>query len=245
MDYDDSPIGRVLSRREALAALGISSLSLLGGRRLLGQYLPVRRQSPPDCIVRPEQTEGPYFVDEKLNRSDIRTDPSTGAQKDGTLLTLTLAVSSVRDRACAPLAGAHVDVWHCDAMGVYSDVRDPGFNTLGQRFLRGYQITDSRGDVRFQTIYPGWYSGRTVHIHFKIRTDPGAERGLVFTSQLYFDDALTSRVHLRMPYAAKGGRRDRNADDEIFARGGDRLLLAPTAAGDGYAARFAVGLHTA
>jgi protocatechuate 3,4-dioxygenase beta subunit len=245
MDRDDSPVGRVLSRREALAVLGASSLALLGDRTLrrLGAARP--EHSGPACVVRPEQTEGPYFVDEKLNRSDIRSDPGTGAQRDGTPLALVLTVASLRDGACAAVAGAHVDIWHCDALGVYSDVEDPGFNTVGQRFLRGYQVTDAKGEVRFQTIYPGWYSGRTVHIHFKIRTDPESHRGLAFTSQLYFDDSLTSRVHARMPYAAKGQRRDRNSDDRIFSRGGDQLLLAPKAAGDGYEARFTVGLQTA
>jgi protocatechuate 3,4-dioxygenase beta subunit len=126
---------------------------------------------------------------------------------------------------------------------VYSGVKDPGFDTVGQSFLRGYQLTDKAGEARFQTIYPGWYSGRTVHIHFKIRTDPGEARGHEFTSQLYFDDALTTKVFSRMPYAGKKGRRDRNEDDRIFGRGGDQLVLAPTAAGDGYAARFEVGLE--
>jgi protocatechuate 3,4-dioxygenase beta subunit len=243
MDRDDSPVGRVLTRREALAVLGVSSIALLGSRSRwsLGSAQP--RRPVPGCVVRPEQTEGPYFIDEKLNRSDIRSDPATGALKDGTPLALILTVSRLREGVCAPLVGAHVDIWHCDALGVYSDVQDPGFNTVGQRFLRGYQITDANGEVRFQTIYPGWYSGRTVHIHFKIRTDPGAARGLVFTSQLYFDDALTSRVQTRVPYATKGQRRDHNSDDRIFARGGDQLLLAPTAAGDGYAARFAIALQ--
>jgi protocatechuate 3,4-dioxygenase beta subunit len=243
MDRDDSPVGRVLTRREALTVLGVSSLALLGGRTRGGLAWAESGRPVPACVVRPEQTEGPYFVDEKLDRSDIRSDPARGVLKEGTPLALILAVSGLRDGGCAPLAGAHVDIWHCDALGVYSDVEDPGFNTVGQRFLRGYQLTDDAGEAHFQTIYPGWYSGRTVHIHFKIRTDPGAARGPEFTSQLYFDDALTSRVHSRMPYAAKGQRRDRNSDDRIFARGGDQLLLAPAAAGNGYAAKFDVGLQ--
>ena len=124
-----------------------------------------------------------------------------------------------------------MDIWHCDAMGVYSGVEDPGFKTVGQTFLRGYQLTDDAGEARFRTIYPGWYPGRAVHIHFKIRTDPGSARGHEFISQLYFDEALTGRVYSRMPYAGRTGKPDRNADDEIFARGGDQLLLAPKSVG--------------
>jgi protocatechuate 3,4-dioxygenase beta subunit len=246
MDRDDAPIGRVLTRREALGVLGVSTLGLLGGRSLWSPGTPGRSGSTadPGCVVRPEQMEGPYFVDERLNRSDIRSDPVTGAVKEGTPLALVLAVASLRDGACTPLAGAHVDVWHCDATGVYSDVKDPGFDTRGQRFLRGYQITDSKGEARFQTIYPGWYEGRAVHIHFKIRTDPGAGRGTEFVSQLYFDDALNSRVLGRMPYAGKRNGPSRNAADEIFADGGKQLILAPNETGRGYAARFVVGLET-
>jgi protocatechuate 3,4-dioxygenase beta subunit len=243
MDRDDSPVGRVLSRREALTVLGASGLVLLGGDTGQLRAWTSSRSRVPACVARPEQTEGPYFVDEMLKRSDIRSDPGSGVVKDGTPLVLTLAVSALRAGSCAPLAGAHVDIWHCDADGVYSGVEDPGFNTVGQSFLRGYQLTDKAGEARFQTIYPGWYSGRTVHIHFKIRTDPGAARGHEFTSQLYFDDGLTTKVFERMPYAGKKGRRDRNEDDRIFGRGGDQLMLAPTAAGDGYTARFEVGLQ--
>ena len=88
-------------------------------------------------------------------------------------LTLTVALSQVAaSGACTPLANALVDMWHCDALGVYSDVSSQ--NTLGQRFLRGYQVSDANGQVQFLTIYPGWYAGRAVHIHFKVRTEPAA-----------------------------------------------------------------------
>ena len=123
-----------------------------------------------------------------------------------------------------------MDVWQCDALGIYSDVQDGRFNTIGQKFLRGYQFTDVRGEAQFVTLYPGWYSGRTVHIHFKIRTTPKARRSFEFTSQLYFDDELTDRVHAATPYAARGPRTARNRHDGIFRRGGDQLMLAPSAA---------------
>jgi protocatechuate 3,4-dioxygenase beta subunit len=192
------------------------------------------------CIVRPEETEGPYFVDELLNRSDIRSDPSDGTVKDGVPLQLTFRVAQVSGSTCSALAGVTVDVWHCDALGVYSDVSDPSFNTVGQKFLRGYQVTDANGVVQFTTIYPGWYQGRTVHVHFKIRN---AEQTYDFTSQVFFDDALTDVIDAMEPYASKGQRTLRNAGDNIYQSGGDQLLLSLTPSGDGYAATFDIGLQ--
>ena len=194
----------------------------------------------PACVVRPEQTEGPYFVDEQLNRGDIRPDPADGSVRPGAPLALSFLVSRIDGATCAPLAGAIVDVWHCDAAGVYSGVNDRGFgSTAGQQFLRGYQTTGDGGAAAFTTIYPGWYSGRATHIHFKIRTSDGME----FTSQLYFDDALTDLVHAQEPYAARGQRDTRNANDGIFRDGGELLTLAVTESGDGYAAVFEIGLQ--
>jgi protocatechuate 3,4-dioxygenase beta subunit len=155
---------------------------------------------------------------------------------------LTFQVSRILDGKCYPLPEAQLDVWHCDAMGVYSDVRDPGFNTLGQKFLRGYQVTSSWGEVQFHTIYPGWYPIRTVHIHFKIRTAQVAGRRFEFASQLYFPDELTDIVHTALPYSSKGRRRVRNQHDFIFRDGGEQLLLQPSATNVGYAATFPIGL---
>ena len=238
MPDDDAPRGRILTRREALRLAAASGVLLLPGWSLAGAKTPPRA----GCIARPEQTEGPYFVDEALNRSDIRSDPSDGSVRPGARLDLTLNVSRLAGGACAPLAGAVVDLWHCDAAGVYSDVQDPGFDTTGKKFLRGFQTTDANGSARFTTIYPGWYSGRTVHIHFKVRTSPREARGHEFVSQLYFDDAFTDRVHAKPPYASKTGRRRRNGGDGIYRDGGSQLLLAVTPAAEGYAATFDVAL---
>jgi len=235
------PFPHRLSRRDALALLGKSAACLVAASVWPGRAW--ANNSHPTCVVRPTQTEGPYFVDERLNRSDIRTDPTDGTVKPGTPLALTVAVSRISGGACRPLEGAQVDIWHCDAMGLYSDVEDRRFNTIGRKFLRGYQTSDARGEATFQTIVPGWYEGRTVHIHVKVRTDPRSRRGYEFTSQMYFDDAFTDRAHTVAPYASKGLRTARNQDDRIFRQGGDRLLLDPVQTADGYAATFAVGLQ--
>jgi protocatechuate 3,4-dioxygenase beta subunit len=174
MDLDDLPIGRVLTRREALAALGSSgALFLLGSPASTDARIPPRSRYP--CVVRPASTAGPYYVDEKLQRADIRSDPTNGVVKSGAPLTLTLTVSTLANRTCSPLKDATVDLWQCDADGVYSDAEDPRyFNTVGKKFLRGYQITDANGVVKFTTIYPGWYPQRTPHIHYKIRSPQSA-----------------------------------------------------------------------
>jgi protocatechuate 3,4-dioxygenase beta subunit len=257
---DEAMVGRILGRREVLALLGTSADAALWtasvpqrlartARHALGAATATTRfvapaLAAPACIVRPEQTEGPYFVDERLARSDIRIDPSDGSLRDGVPLKITFVVGRLDGGSCTPFAGVHVDVWHCDAAGVYSDVSDPSFDTTGQKF-RGSQVTGATGAAIFFTIFPGWYEGRTVHIHWKLRTDPDAASGLEFTSQLYFDDALTDIVHAGQPYAAKGQRTLRNAGDGIFASGGDQLLLAVTPdGGGGYAATFDVAIDT-
>jgi protocatechuate 3,4-dioxygenase beta subunit len=228
MESDDTPVGRVLSRREIVALLGLSGASLLTGRAFAQSS---GSAAVPRCVVRPQQTEGPFFVDEKLERSDIRAEPAGSEARPGALLQVAFHVSSLTAGACAPLAGARVDVWHCDAHGAYSD-------GSRQRFLRGSQTTDAAGLARFTTIYPGGYQGRAVHIHFKIRTAQRQE----FTSQLYFDDALTDRVHAQPPYPGSGQRRMRNEGDGLFRNGGRQLVLAVAPAGPGYAGAFDIAL---
>jgi protocatechuate 3,4-dioxygenase beta subunit len=248
-------VGSMLKRREVLAFLGgTAAVSLVGCLR--GQFASVEptatsAQTPtrtaiaatPSCVVRPQQTEGPYFIDEKLNRSDIRADPSDGSVKQGVPLRLVFHVSQIDGRSCTPLTGAAVDIWHCDAEGVYSDVIDRSFSTVGKKFLRGYQVTDANGTVEFVTIYPGWYPGRTVHIHFKIRTDSVSQRGYEFTSQLYFDDSLTDQIHTQPPYAAKGQRTQKNDRDGIFRDDGEQLMLQLTEDVQGYVGTFDIGLQ--
>jgi protocatechuate 3,4-dioxygenase beta subunit len=240
MTDDDRPFGSVLTRREVLALLGVGGFTALAPGAGLAQPA-----GTPTCVARPALTEGPYFVDEKLDRSDIRSDPADGNMRPGAPLRLSLRVSRLTRGACAPLPGATVDLWHCDALGVYSDVQDPGGATLGKKFLRGYQTTDGDGLVRFTTIYPGAYRGRAVHIHFKVRAAAGGGRVHDFTSQLFFDDALSDRVFAQPPYAGRAEQRLRNQRDGIFRDAGAQLMLAVAPASPGYAATFDLALETA
>lgn len=234
--------------RRQLLRLGAGSVGILFGKGLLRDWnssaFGAVAESP-RCVVRPEQTEGPYFVDGKLHRFDIRSDPGDGTIRPGAPLRLQFQVSRVTGNACAPLSGAIVNVWHCDAQGVYSDVRDPRFDTRGKTFLRGYQRTDENGTAAFLTIYPGWYPGRAVHIHFKIRSVMDSRRSLEFTSQLYFDEAVSDRIFQQSPYNAKQGRRVANEADFLFRRSGKELLLPVAKSAQGYAGVFSIGLQGA
>lgn len=240
MDSDDVTRGYLLSRRRALSLLGGAGALLFAGRE---QALAPLARAATTCVVRPALTEGPYFVDELLNRSDIRTDPSDGSVRAGALLRLSFQLGALNSGQCLPLVGAWVDVWHCDHLGVYSDAVDPGFNTVGKKYLRGYQVSDTNGVVEFLTIYPGWYSSRAVHIHFKIRSAPGVSPGFEFTSQLFFDDELTDLVHAQSPYSAKGQRTLRNTGDGIYNQGGSQLVLDTQSTVEGYAAALDVALQ--
>jgi protocatechuate 3,4-dioxygenase beta subunit len=184
------------------------------------------------CRLTPEETEGPYYFDADSIRSDIRED------RKGARLRLALRVRDAK--TCEPLPDAVVDIWHCDAGGAYSGFDGggapgapgrpgpgggAGSATTDTRYLRGAQVTNADGIVEFVTVYPGWYAGRTVHIHAKVHLD----RATVLTTQLYFDDDLTTAVFEHAPYAAHGERDQRNDTDGIF----DTALLLTLAREDG------------
>jgi protocatechuate 3,4-dioxygenase beta subunit len=247
-NYGEILSTRSLSRRQIIRLIQASATVTLAGcfgnQAALGKPKSSATTAQKiSCVVKPQQTEGPYFVDERLNRSDIRTDPTDKSVREGTALRLIFHVSQVGGNACKPFAGATVDLWHCDASGVYSDVLDRSFNTQGKKFLRGYQVTDKNGTAQFITIYPGWYPGRAVHIHFKIRTDVATQKRYEFTSQLYFDEALTDKIHAQFPYSSKG-QRLKNEQDGIFQDGGKDLILRLSKDGKGYVGTFDIGLQT-
>jgi protocatechuate 3,4-dioxygenase beta subunit len=177
------------------------------------------------CVLTPQKTEGPYFVEEGLNRSDIRVDPSDGSTQAGVALALTLVIVDGAD-GCTPVGGATVDVWHANALGKYSDIQSEG--TKGRRFLRGSQVTDADGKVTFTTIFPGWYSGRAIHIHFKVRLFDGTSTTYAFTSQLFFDPTLENQVVQTSAYGGRGTPDTPNSRDGIYGTDGGTLVVALT-----------------
>lgn len=206
------------SRRQILGVLGGAAAGVP-----LITHTPLWGQSACAVISSPSLTEGPYFVDEDLNRRDIRFD-SDGSMQAGLPLSLAINVSQLVDCNPVPLTGAYVDIWHCNAAGVYSDIAAQ--NATGHTFLRGYQPTDRHGNVYFVTVYPGWYQGRAVHIHAKVRTFNGTSESYEFTSQFFMDDAFTDEVYRLAPYNTRGIRDTRNSNDGIY--GGASSLASTT-----------------
>lgn len=190
------------------------------------------------CVLIPEETAGPYPLDlsgsEEFFRSEIAED------HPGVPLTLTLSLVDV-DSGCAPISGARVDIWHCDADGVYSGYSQPGNDTVGETFCRGIQLSDANGQVTFQTIYPGWYQGRITHVHFQVFLESGA----VATSQIAFPEEITAAVYAVEPYASKGPNTSvvSFSEDNVFSDGTQYQLASVTGGADArYIATLLVGV---
>jgi protocatechuate 3,4-dioxygenase beta subunit len=227
--------GSGIGRREfALEILrGLAAMAAAGGYGAAAAA--ERADRAARCTVYPQQTEGPYYLDRRLLRRDVTEG------REGAPLTLRVQVVSATD--CAPLRGLAVDVWHCDAAGVYSGYPGQlgGVVTSGETFLRGTQITDDQGRVEFRTIYPGWYPGRTTHVHFKVHVSRTAEA----TSQMYFPEDVTRAVYSAAPYRARGQKDTPNARDGVARFGGiPPLLSIGAASGGAYAAALTVAVAT-
>jgi protocatechuate 3,4-dioxygenase beta subunit len=250
LDRDDIPVGRILSRREAMALLAAAGGSVTLGdtaRRFLGGLSSASGipSAALKCVVRPEMTVGPYFLEQMLERSDIRTEPSTGTARPGVPFALEIGVVRVDGGSCAPIPGVVVDLWQCDADGVYSGVQDIDgqFDSRGTTYLRGYQRTDRQGKAAFTTIFPGWYPGRSPHIHLKLRHPASPTATYEFTSQLYFDDRFVRSVYANAPYHPTGEGFRTNAQDGPYTTGhGEQLLVDVRGQGDRLTASFLVGL---
>jgi protocatechuate 3,4-dioxygenase beta subunit len=202
------------TRRHALAALaGSGAAAAVPASAAPTPAGPVG-DVPGMCVLTPQQIEGPYYFDPALIRGDIRED------REGIALRLSLQV--VDAGSCKPIAGARVDVWHADARGWYSGYKGQSdghdVSTVGRTFLRGTQMTDAVGQAGFDTIYPGWYQGRTAHIHFKVFLD----RTSVLVGQLYFPDALSEYIYAKIPpYSSRAERDTINKTDMVLMMGHD------------------------
>jgi protocatechuate 3,4-dioxygenase beta subunit len=183
----------------------------------------------PECVLMPELTEGPYYLDLDLVRSDI-TEGRPG-------LPLDLRVNVVDAGSCEPIEGAAVDLWHCDAEGRYSGVQ----GAEGETFCRGVQMTGAGGAARFRTVFPGWYTGRAVHIHAKVADDGEA----VHTGELFFDPETLTAVYADEPYAARGEPDRSNESDDIYRQSGGVTVVAVTADDESSTGAVTLGLDRA
>ena len=218
---------RRITRRGSLVTLGGLAAAALGWKPETAGAGPAAVASGAvSCVLTPELTEGPYYLPNERVRRNITEG------RPGTPLDLRLTV--VDASTCKPVKGAAVDIWHADALGVYSGVQG---NT--GTFMRGIQRTDTSGLARFTTVYPGWYQGRAVHIHVKVHLGGN----VVHTGQLFFPDTLTDAVYTKAPYDTRGARDTRNATDSIFRNGGSRSLLTLRASASGYVGAIAMGVH--
>jgi protocatechuate 3,4-dioxygenase beta subunit len=220
-----------LTRRDSLVGLFAGVLALVGwraGASEAGSGPVAVASGTITCVLTPELTEGPYYIaGEKLRRNITEGKP-------GAPLTLRLTV--VDASTCKPIKDAAVDIWHADAGGVYSGF---GQESGNRTFMRGIQRSDAKGVATFQTVYPGWYQGRTVHIHVKVHVGGN----VVHTGQLFFADAVTDAVYRRSPYSRRPNRTTRNAADSIFASGGSRSVVKVRRQGTGYIGAITMGVH--
>lgn len=244
-DSTDRPTSTpLISRRRALslAAAGAGGLVLSACGSDDGAAASGTETSPtsgqlatPDCTLTPEQIEGPFYTDLRLARRDI-TDGKPGSP-------LTLRIAVVDAATCQPISDAVVDVWHADAGGLYSAFTEQGddqnIDTTAEKFLRGIQTTDAGGVATIDTIYPGWYAGRTTHIHLKVHLSDQTR----VTTQLFFPDQVSTTVYAdHDAYTERGPKDTPNADDDF---GGDSssLLMTVEGSGGGHTATHTIGIE--
>lgn len=200
------------------------------------------------CTTTPEGEIGPYFTDDSASgydRSTILANLDGSDVQTGVPLTLTITVVDT-EKSCAPYSGAQVDIWHCNAVGIYSN--ESVEETSADSFLRGYQLTNASGVVQFTTIVPGWYAGRTTHIHLRVRSSYGEASSTsdgTNTTQLFFAQSLVDELSTSVsPYDTEGVNPTTNASDHVYAgetKGANLLTLSGSIA-NGFAAAITIGL---
>ena len=265
--------GREITRRQAVRGAGLAGAAYIVAPSLLAGCSSSRAAQVAQAATRcarltPELTEGPYWVNTMLRRADIRANTraagiSPGARQQGVSLDLTISVlDSGRD--CRPLSGVAVDVWHANADGLYSDESSQqagggsgGGDTSGENFLRGYQITGkdagihgsaAAGRVSFRTIWPGWYTGRAIHIHVRVRKLSSSGATIAgYTTQIFFSDANNDRVLIgAAPYNSRSPQKDPTTDehDTVLQSADDatNIVSVKGSLKDGFSATFNVML---
>jgi len=243
MSTDD----RTLSRRGLIGVLGGGVASVAFGTRAFDAF-GADNADVATCVLTPEVTEGPYWIDNKLTRYDVREG------RPGLPLVLQFAI--VNAKTCKPIRKADVEIWHADASGEYSGFDGgssgpggPGGGSGPQtktRYLRGHQRSDALGKASFMTIFPGWYRGRTPHVHMKVHV--GSADRVVHTGQVFFNEAIQASVYRTGAYAGRGQPDTPHARDMIYAQAGGsravvRLRRRPGGA-RGYLGRIVIGVAT-
>ena len=253
----------LLDRRSALSALGMfGSTFLLGCTHQLAATVDAPRTDAASadaatsgdgsttgaCTVTREGEIGPYFADDSATgfaRSNILSNLDGTETQTGVPFTLNIYVYD-SEKSCAAVAGAQIDIWHCNASGVYSDIEGEGTST--EQWLRGYQLTDANGKVTFTTIVPGWYQGRTTHIHLRIRSsysEASSTTDGTNTTQVFFPQALVDTLATSVaPYNAEGTNPTTNASDRVYAQEtAGTMLMSPTGdTASGYTASVSIYL---
>ena len=223
-----------LTRRGSLLRLGGFLVTALGAaglkiERSEGAGPAAVASGAVSCVLTPEQTEGPYYIAGEKVRRNV-TEGRPGAP-------LLLRAFVVDASTCKGIKNAAVDIWHADAGGVYSGF---GQGAASRTFMRGIQKTNAKGLALFRTVYPGWYQGRTVHIHVKVHLGGN----VVHTGQLYFPDTLTDAAYRKAPYSSRPSRDVRNANDSVYRNGGSRSLMSVRKNSAGvYVATIMMGVH--
>jgi protocatechuate 3,4-dioxygenase beta subunit len=252
MSSPKEPIGR----KRAMQLLGLAGGGLLAAKfgaagssaAVAATTAAAGTASSAACAVTPEGEIGPYFADDSaagFNRSTILANIDGTSTQAGVALTLRIYVRDSR-KNCAAVAGLQVDIWHCNAKGVYSDESNLG--TSGQTWLRGYQVTGATGLVTFKTIVPGWYPGRVTHIHLRVRSSysqTSSPSDGTNTTQLFFPQTLIDALSASIaPYNTHGTNSTTNATDHVYTREtkGVTLLNLTGSTAAGYAATFTVDL---
>jgi protocatechuate 3,4-dioxygenase beta subunit len=245
-----SPANRTVSRRRLLETLGLAGSALLAScssspasasstTTSSANTASSSSISSANCVVTPEETAGPY-----PDRTGMINQPAFFRQditegRTGLPLTLSLTLVNAA-KGCAALASAAVEIWQCDASGNYSEYAQPGYNGVGQTFLRGLQTADASGRVTFRTIYPGWYQGRATHIHIQVFVNGSA----VKTTQIAFPEDVTASVYGTGVYASKGQNTTSNTGDMVFADGTQYEMASLSGdSSSGYAASLTIGVN--